>query len=98
MSGYQAGILLRLLGPLIEIVSVLAFVQYRGRGVRLLGFPIETLCWTGFGLGLVLVVTGLGLTSFRPRRRKPSRRFDLDLGPDEPSAAPKPEADPWREL
>lgn len=109
MSGYQAGILLRLLGPLIEIVAVLGFVQYRGRGVRVGGIPLETLCWAGFGLGLVCVASGLYLTALRPRRpRRSSGRFDLDLGPDDPTMPPprsphddpetEPEPDPWREL
>jgi hypothetical protein len=102
MKPYQVGIILRLLGPLIEIVSVIGFVQFRGRDARVGGVPVESLCFAGFGLGLVLVVAGLSLTAFRPRRRKTRPRFTLDLGPDEPNPPPptfddQPETEPTTE-
>ncbi len=76
------GLLLRLVGPLIEIVALMAYLQNRGRDVRILGVPVETLCFVGIGLGLCLVIAGLGLSYRRPRpRKRPS--FDLDLGMEE---------------
>jgi hypothetical protein len=88
MKLYQLGLLFRLLGPLVELLSVLGLVQYRGQDVRYAGVPIQSLCWAGFGLGLILVVLGLGLTAFRPkaRRRPPSFRLDLGEGSEPPLA------------
>ncbi len=74
------GLVFRMLGPIIEILSVFALLRFRGRGLRLAGVPVETLCFLGFGLGLVLVFAGLWLSYASPRRARPAPRYDLDLG------------------
>lgn len=78
------GLVLRLVGPLIQFLALFAYLEYRGRGARLLGVPVESLCFTAIGLGLLLVLAGLALSYHRPRPRSRARTFDLDLGPDEP--------------
>ena len=76
----QTGILLRLLGPLIEIVCAAVFARTWGEGRKVAGVPLETVLMIGFGLGLMMVVAGL--TMARPPTRKgrpPIRDIDLDL-------------------
>lgn len=88
----ELGLLLRMLGPFIEILAVLAYIQYGGRTIPGLGVPVRLACFAAMGLGLALVVLGLAL-SFggmrRGHRRESTRRgFDLNLGADPP---PEPE-------
>lgn len=72
------GVVLRMLGPAIEILCVVALLRYRGQGRLVLGVRLESLLMAGFVLGLVCVFLGLWL-SFAATRSRPDR-FDLDLG------------------
>jgi hypothetical protein len=71
----RTGLVLRLVGPLIEIVCVLILVNVRDRGRLALGVPVEYFLYAGLALGLTLVV--VGLTCVRPRR-DPRRPGDRD--------------------
>lgn len=77
------GLLLRLIGPLIEILALMTYLEYRGRGVRFLGASVEMLCFIAIGLGLCFVLVGLALSNRRPRKRPPSFRLDLGSEGDE---------------
>lgn len=65
----RMGLLLRLMGPLIEVVCVAALLRWGGQGVTVLGRPVEPLLYGGLGLGLALVVVGLILSTRRVRDR-----------------------------
>jgi ABC-type proline/glycine betaine transport system permease subunit len=68
------GTILRLVGPLIQVVCVIAMLQVRGLGYRVLGQPAETVCWGGFAAGAVLVLVGIVLSRRVP---KPRDKWDL---------------------
>jgi hypothetical protein len=68
------GTILRLLGPLIEIVCIIGLFQVRGRGQSVLGLPLEYLFYAGIAAGFVVVLVGIAL-SRRPVR--PKDRWDL---------------------
>lgn len=76
------GLLLRLVGPLIQLLALMVYLEYRGRGARFLGAPVETLCLIGIGLGLILVVLGLILSMRRGQRRRRPPSLELRLGSD----------------
>ena len=69
----RTGVVLRLLGPSIEVACLLLLHRFGDRGVTLLGRPVETFLHAGIAAGLVLVVCGLVLV--RPPRRA-ARGFD----------------------
>jgi len=72
------GSILRLVGPLIEVVCILTLFQVRGRGLRALGLPVEGLLYTGIAVGVVLVIAGIILS----RRSRQSRdRWDTPRKP-----------------
>ena len=66
----ETGLLLRMLGPLIEILCLYGLISTRGQGRTLAGLPVDYLFYAGLALGLGLVVAGLTLV----RRVQPSRR------------------------
>lgn len=66
----ETGLLLRLVGPLIEVVCVALLLRYRGQGRQVLGLPLEQVLMAGLLIGLALVIAGLTLV----RRPPPSRR------------------------
>ena len=66
----ETGRMLRLVGPLIEIVCALAIVRGWGRGLSFGGVPAEYAWWAGLAAGLAMVIAGLTLV----RRPPPSRR------------------------
>lgn len=71
------GLILRVVGPLIEFACVFALVSNRGRGRTVVGVPLDNLLYAGILLGLVLVVAGLALSPFRSRTRRRDR-YDID--------------------
>ena len=60
-----AGVVLRLVGPLIQVICFGALMKWGGQGLTILGLAVDRWLYGGFGLGLVLVL--LGLTVFRSR-------------------------------
>ena len=60
------GLVLRLVGPLIEVVCLALLQRWGGRELTVAGVPVEYPLYAGLALGFALVV--LGLTWFRPRR------------------------------
>ena len=83
----ELGLLLRMFGPFIEILAVLAYIQYGGRTIPGLGVPVRIVCFAAMGLGLVMVLLGLALSFLgtrRGRRESAHRGFDLNLGADPP--------------
>jgi hypothetical protein len=60
MNAQQIGLVLRLLGPLIELVCAIVYFQYRYRDHRgsFLGWPVEKWCFVGVGVGVAVWLTG----------------------------------------
>lgn len=83
----ETGFLLRLIGPLIEIVCVLLWIKYRGQGIRYAGVPLETLLFIGVGVGLAMVILGLLASRKRGSARGKYSRTGADDG-HEPFDAP----------
>ncbi len=71
----QIGLTLRLLGPLIEILGLMLFLDDPENRKSYLGLPIRQIGLFGLVLGLVFVLAGLWLT----RRSKRSRAANLEL-------------------
>jgi hypothetical protein len=70
------GLLLRLLGPLLEVVCLVLLFAFPAAEVA--GLPLRYILYGGIGLGLAMVVAGLTLVRRgRPARRRPSKD-DLD--------------------
>ncbi len=57
----RTGLILRLLGPAIEIACLLALNRAGGRGRSLAGVPVEYPIYAGLALGFGMVLLGLGL-------------------------------------
>lgn len=64
------GSILRLLGPLVEIVSIMAMLRFRGQDVTILGVPVEQLCYLGVMSGFAMVVTGLVISQYNRERKR----------------------------
>ena len=69
----QNALILRLVGPLIEIGCVLALRRFGDRGLTVAGLPVEYPLYAGLAAGLALVVAGLTLG----RRPRPPGPRDL---------------------
>jgi hypothetical protein len=65
-------LVLRLVGPLIELPCALGVMYFWNRGVRLLGIPVEYAFVVGLVVGLCMVIAGLTLVK-RVRPSRPSR-------------------------
>lgn len=72
----QTGLVLRLVGPLIQIVCAAIWIRTRDLGYRIADVRLETILMIGFGLGLGMVVAGLFL-SRRPTKESPISPLDL---------------------
>ena len=70
----QTGLVLRLLGPLIEVVGIATLFQIRGRRYVVLGIEGETLCYAAIVVGFALVVVGLTVGRTAP---KPKDKWDV---------------------
>jgi hypothetical protein len=68
----RTGVILRLLGPLIEVGCLIVLLRVRDQGRTVLGLPVEYPLYAGLALGLTLVVVGLALV--RPAPRNPVDR------------------------
>jgi hypothetical protein len=60
-------LILRLLGPLIEIVCVIILLKIRGQGRSIAGIPVEYPLYAGLAVGFTLVLVGLAFTRISPR-------------------------------
>ena len=67
----DTGMILRLLGPLIEIISLMTLLRNRGQDVRILSIPVEQVCYLGIIIGFTFVVVGLFLSQLRRERNRP---------------------------
>ncbi len=67
------GLILRLVGPLLELGLFWALVQVRGQNYRVLGIAAETWIWTGILICICLIVVGIFL-SRTPREPRDVRR------------------------
>ncbi len=77
----QTGLILRMLGPLIQLTCAAILLKTWGEGRTVAGVKLDSLLMLGFFVGLVLVVAGISL-SRRPRRKAKSSALDLDLDRD----------------
>ena len=66
----QTGLLLRLVGPLIEVVCLILLFASRGKGWTLAGIDAQMFFYGGFAIGFVLVMLGLTLGRPTPRRKE----------------------------
>ncbi|WP_169976715.1 hypothetical protein [Tautonia rosea] len=69
MTTSRIGLVLRLIGPVLEIVCIGLLLGNFGRNRSLFGQPAEPLLYFGVALGLAMVALGLGLSTPRPGRR-----------------------------
>ena len=67
----QTGLMLRMTGPLIEVVCLIALLRDRANPGTFLGQPVEYLCYGGFFVGFAMVVAGLALVKPARKRRPP---------------------------
>jgi len=72
MFSRETGLLLRMLGPLIEVICLVLLFSFPGEGRRIAGLPLRPFLYGGIALGVVLVIAGLTLA----RREVPSRPHD----------------------
>ena len=64
----QTGVILRLVGPLIEVACLIILLRVRDQGRQVAGIPVEYVLYAGLALGFALVVVGLTLARPAPRR------------------------------
>lgn len=74
MFSRETGLLMRMIGPLIEVVCLILLFAFPGEGRRLAGLPLRPFLYGGIAFGLVLVIAGLTMA----RRDVPSRPFERD--------------------
>ena len=77
----QTGILLRMLGPLVQLICAAILMKTWGDGRTFLGITLESLLMLGFFVGLLMVVAGLTMVRKPGRPAKPSA-LDIDLDRD----------------
>jgi hypothetical protein len=68
----RTGVILRLLGPLIEVGCLIVLLRVRDQGRQVFGLPVEYPLYAGLALGLTLVVVGLAFV--RPANQQPGDR------------------------
>ena len=69
-DGLRVGVALRLLGPLVECLCLIALFRYGNRGRTLLGLPIEPFLYAGLACGLAMVIVGLLASRSATRRAR----------------------------
>lgn len=84
MNAQQIGLVLRLLGPLIELICAIVYFQFRFRDHRgeFLGWPVEKWCFAGVGVGLAVWVTGWILLTRKPGPVSQHQPFPTDTDID----------------
>jgi hypothetical protein len=71
MFSRETGLLMRMLGPLIEVICLVLLFSFPGEGREIAGLPLRPFLYGGIAFGLVLVIAGLTLV----RRDVPSRPY-----------------------
>ena len=74
----ETGILLRLLGPLLQIICAAMLLRTWDDERTFAGIPLKSLLMLGFFVGMCMVVAGLTLVKRRARTRRTSNDLDLD--------------------
>ena len=76
----RVGLVMRLIGPLIEFPCLFTLLAIRGEHRTFLKFPVEPWLMAGVVLGISLIIVGLFLSYFL--KPPPPKRMirDLDLG------------------
>ena len=72
------GIVLRLLGPLIEVVCAAILVKTWGEGRTFAGVRLEIFLLLGFALGLGMVIAGLTMVKRTHAVKRPGKGRLLD--------------------
>ncbi len=62
------GAILRLVGPLIQIVCLLILMRMGSDNPSYLGVPLRSILLSGIGVGLVCVIAGIVMTQQGRRR------------------------------
>ena len=80
MNAPQIGLILRLLGPLIELICAIIYFQYRYRERTgdFLGWPVEKWCFVGVGVGLAVWLTGWVLLMRKPSPAAKDQNVPMD--------------------
>lgn len=75
------GVSLRLLGPVVEIIGLVLILDPRTEQRRFVGIPGRVLAFTLLGIGLIMVIAGLVISTMARRStvRAKRARDDLDL-------------------
>lgn len=74
------GLILRLVGPLIEIPCLFGLLAIRGEHRTVLRQPLEPWLLSGVVLGIALIIIGLVLSHFLKPPPAKRRIRDLDFG------------------
>jgi phosphoglycerol transferase MdoB-like AlkP superfamily enzyme len=74
MFSRETGLLMRMLGPLIEVICLVLLFSFPGEERRIAGLPLRPFLYGGIAFGLILVIAGLTLV----RREVPSRPFERE--------------------
>jgi len=77
----QTGLLLRMLGPLIQLICASILLKSWGERRTFAGIKLESLVMFGLYVGLMMVVAGITLAR-KPTRKAKSSALDLDLDRD----------------
>ncbi len=77
----RTGLILRTVGPLIEILCLSALFRLGGEDRPIGGFSLRGLLLMGMAAGLAMVVAGLALPRKTYRSRKPSDDEENGRGP-----------------
>jgi hypothetical protein len=64
----ESALLLRLIGPLIQVICLVLLFWPGSRGRTIAGVSAETLLYAGFALGFVVSLIGITLSRFQRQR------------------------------
>ncbi len=73
MRRRDLALVLRLLGPVLQVVSLVLLFQVGDAASPWLGWPARQWCYAGFALGFLLVLCGLVLTAFQRGTQREQR-------------------------
>lgn len=79
----QTGILLRMLGAMLELICVTYWVRGAGDSRLVMGIKLNSLLMLGVFLGLAMVIAGLTLVK-KPKRSRKLADLELNLDREAP--------------